>query len=440
MNSIKRFYIGKLLDNEKDIIKRANIELIFNVIAVCCVTLFIIMIFESVNFRATKITQHLVSLSFFLLLPLYLRWKQDIILVTHVLVIFSIINSFYNIWLHQHIDEIFAINICINVVFSFHIFGKKMGMVYSVLQFVVVLCLYLVFHTNVYPISASAYKISTSEYIMSFSLTAGILIYLVYHYHSVFQLASSRLNSTIVELKEAKEIAEEMNRLKSNFLANMSHEIRTPINGILGISQIIELETKDEAIKEYVSYQRESGKRLLTTIGSILSLSRMEAQSKEISLASISVNQLLRDTKSLENLAEQKELYWRFKESKKDLYCLGNETLLHQILYNIIGNAIKFTDKGGIELSVQKHKHLEDTLEICISDTGIGISEEFLPKLFDSFEQESSGQNRTFEGSGLGLSIAKKYVELLEGKITVDSIKGEGSTFTILLPIHHTAT
>jgi PAS domain S-box-containing protein len=239
------------------------------------------------------------------------------------------------------------------------------------------------------------------------------------------------------ELVQAKERAEEMNRLKTNFLANMSHEIRTPINGILGISQIIEMESHDAQILQYVAMQRQSGKRLLDTINSILSLARLESEQSEITLNEIDLVQLVEENVlPLKNLAQQKGLDFQWEPPQGPISCLGDETILHQVLNNIIGNAIKFTEKGKVCVELERMQGNPPYLALRVTDTGIGITPEFLPRVFSSFEQESSGQGRKHEGSGLGLSIAKKYVELLGGDILVTSEKGVGSCFEVRLPIY----
>jgi len=134
----------------------------------------------------------------------------------------------------------------------------------------------------------------------------------------------------------------------------------------------------------------------------------------------------------LEGLARSKELSFSFNPSPEKLQCLSDETMLYQVINNVVGNAIKFTDKGEVVIST--HLRENTHVNIRVKDTGIGISEDFLPRIFNSFEQESTGRSRSHEGSGLGLSISKKYIELLEGEILIESKKNHGSVFEIMLP------
>lgn len=249
------------------------------------------------------------------------------------------------------------------------------------------------------------------------------------------QRLNEKLARREAELKSARDAAEELNRIKTNFLANMSHEIRTPINGILGLAQVMRTENDEEELKKCIDLQIQSGNRLLDTISSILDLSQLETEEQHLRLQEINVDQLIRENvRTLESLALKKGIQLRYEQQAIELRCMANETILYQVFNNVIGNAIKFTPAGSVQITAGFAPNQTDLLQIKVIDTGIGIDEQFIGKVFDSFQQESSGQNRQFQGNGLGLSIAKRYLELLEGTITVESQKGKGSTFTIVLP------
>lgn len=245
---------------------------------------------------------------------------------------------------------------------------------------------------------------------------------------------TTRMQSEL-NLIASKERAEELNILKTNFLANMSHEIRTPINGILGLAEIMADETDIENIKEYTHHLRQSGRRLLNTITSILDISKLEAEGTPVHLEPIYIEEVIRDVMDLLSpIAESKKIYLDVKTDDPNMRILADHSMLNQILNNVIGNAVKFTSNGGVivHTGIIRDGHF---VQIMVSDTGIGISEEFLPRVFDAFEQESSGTRRSFEGSGLGLSITKKIVTLLGGNILVESKKNEGTTFRIQFPL-----
>ena len=239
------------------------------------------------------------------------------------------------------------------------------------------------------------------------------------------------------ELREAKEKAEEMTRLKSSFLANMSHEIRTPLNAILGVTQILEKEKLPEEILSYLSMQKKSGFRLLETINNILDISRMESGEKQLpDNKQIELNEyIINNIEPFKILANQKKIDIEVIFKKDKIPVFLNVKIFHSVFNNLVGNAIKFTTKGKVSI-ITDIKGKYATLKV--KDTGIGINAKNIKKIFNAFEQESTGSKRKFEGTGLGLAIVKKFVDLTKGKISVASKKGIGSTFTLKLPLFTT--
>ena len=238
------------------------------------------------------------------------------------------------------------------------------------------------------------------------------------------------------ELIEAKNKAEEMNRLKTNFLANMSHELRTPMVGIMGYTEILKREITNPELKEMSSEIYDSANRLLGTLNLILDLSKIEADKSEIHREIINVGDVtVSQIKTFEELAKKKNLYIRTVIADKNIYSLLDERIFRQIVNNLISNAIKFTQKGGITVEIDK-KIVNNTENVIlkVTDTGIGIPENSLDLIFEEFRQVSEGFDRGFEGSGLGLSITKKFISLMNGKISVESKVGNGSVFTICFP------
>lgn len=235
------------------------------------------------------------------------------------------------------------------------------------------------------------------------------------------------------DLIEAKNKAEEMSRVKTNFLANMSHELRTPLHGILGFAQILNELTDDLYLKEIANTIHKSGTRLMTTLNQILDLSRIEANKVSINWTKVNINKLIIEiAKLFEQSALNKNLYIKTNLSSENIISETDERILTDILNNLVNNAIKFTNKGGIIIeSIKEDNHFS----ISIHDTGIGIPESKFELIFQEFRQESEGLSRSFEGTGLGLSLAKKFTELLGGEIKVSSVVGKGSTFTVRFPI-----
>ena len=233
-------------------------------------------------------------------------------------------------------------------------------------------------------------------------------------------------------LIEAKEHAERMSRLKSSFLTNMSHEIRTPLSGILGFASIM-AQDKEAKHFELAMLIEKSGRRLLDTINSVLDLSMLESDSFILHPKILNVPEEVEEKVSLlQPLARDKGLSLFVELPEQPAFASLDSACLDRILNNLIGNAIKFTEHGHIKVMVNRKS---DYVIIKISDTGIGISESFVERLFDEFEQESSGISRLYEGSGLGLSITRRLVKLMHGTISVESERGKGSMFTVTFPL-----
>ncbi|NTW84382.1 MAG: response regulator, partial [Chlorobiaceae bacterium] len=237
------------------------------------------------------------------------------------------------------------------------------------------------------------------------------------------------------ELVEAKEKAEESDRLKSAFLANISHEIRTPMNGILGFSELLkEPHLSGEEQQEYIELIQQSGERMLSLINDLIDISRIEAGETMLQIGETPVDKLLQELYAFfKPQAESRGLELKCFHGLKQHESIieTDRTRLNQVLTNLVQNALKFTAKGHIEFGYRKKGPY---LEFYVEDTGIGIPPEMANRIFDRFRQLDNSLTRNHEGSGLGLCISKAYVEMLGGTISVDSVSGSGSRFIFTLP------
>ena len=259
-------------------------------------------------------------------------------------------------------------------------------------------------------------------------------------YHSGRDITIQRRHEdALVEARESAEAgqaaAERMNRLKSGFLANMSHEIRTPLTGILGFADLLKSELEGDHL-EFVGHIERNGKRLLRTLSDVLDLSRLDAGDFGADLQLSALAPIIREV-AAEHEGAADALGLRFDlELDESVGACVDPGVLRQAIHHVTDNAVKFTDAGGVMISLEAAPGPDrDEAVIRIADTGSGISDAFLEDLFDSFRQQDTGHARSHEGSGLGLALTKRFVDLLEGRIEVRSEQPGGTVVTLAFPL-----
>lgn len=243
----------------------------------------------------------------------------------------------------------------------------------------------------------------------------------------------SSLKRQQAELEDARARAEAADRAKSQFLTNMSHEMRTPMNGIIGFNELLLQGNLSDTQRDYATLIQSSSRSLMSLIDEILDLGKIERGTLEIQSAPFKLNQLISAARSLQALAEEKALQLKVCSTlPSQTIAIGDVERIRQILVNLLGNAIKFTETGEVTLSISAENN---GLAFSVNDTGPGIAPDRLRKIFNRFYQADDTCSGKVQGSGLGLAIAKELTELMGGTITVESERGEGSTFLVWLPL-----
>jgi two-component system sensor histidine kinase/response regulator len=274
------------------------------------------------------------------------------------------------------------------------------------------------------------------SHVVSISLVAAEAITIV----PIMVLVVAVVTSVVDRLREQRDLFEaardaalEASRLKSAFIANVSHEIRTPLNVITGYTELIDehlAEQNDETVKEYVEGTQRACARLLRTIRNILDISKVETGAFSLVPSRLEIGPLLeRLIEDFRVIAERKGIALTCTIDVPDASAVFDEYCFTQALTNLLDNALKFTEHG--EVTCRLYRARDETLCLEIRDTGVGISEEYLPHLFEPFSQERSDISRQFQGSGLGLALTRYYLELNDAKISVQTEKHKGTTFTI---------
>ncbi len=244
-----------------------------------------------------------------------------------------------------------------------------------------------------------------------------------------------RVQERTAELVKAKEAAEAAAKTKAAFMANMSHELRTPMNSVIGFTTLLLEEPLTVDQKDYVESIRNSGQALMTLINEVLDFSKMDREKMDLELQAFDLRAITEEALDMVTAqAANKSLELNYSFDKKvPEAIIGDPGKLRQVLSNLLSNAIKLTNEGEIEIFVSSDSD-QDEIHFAVRDTGIGISEEDMGKLFQPFGQLDLSYSRGYEGTGLGLAISKKLIELMDGRIWIESSLGQGSTFHFTIP------
>jgi signal transduction histidine kinase len=433
---VKSYFIGDILRGETDHLTRANYIIIYYSCALAVILLIPLQFvyYTKETFDLHQIIIGIASILFFTGGLFALKFKKQYRTVSTVLIGFSVFSFSTGLWLYPDYSMIGGLHLCINLFFSFYVLTRTWAVAYSILQFLSLIAYWYTYSLDITITFLEPVQQPLIERISAVSILIIIIVLIIQHYKNAHQEASKKLAESLEEVKKAKQAAEEMNQLKSRFLANMSHEIRTPLNGILGITEILKDTITDPQHQEFLEIQDRSGYRLLNTIDGILSLSRLEVKSEFFHLTEVDLSSVVDEViKNQNSIAQARRIDVKYSYLTTNLVVKVDEDIIYQVISNILNNAIKFTANQGL-VEVKIEEALSGDIVLSVSDNGIGISPEFISRIFEPFERDIANLSSSQTGTGLGLSITQKFVELMGGKIEVESILGEGTTFHIILP------
>ena len=360
----------------------------------------------------------------------------------HIVILILSMLVWSNIFLILHTINIVTIQyILLTITCSFYLLNGRLGMLYSIIVMLPVIIHFVLSGTDNIQIFVSSNQVSNPVFVTVMMFNFCILIFINYHFLRAFHFAINLLQASQKDekllnekLTEAIAIAEASSKTKSDFLSIMSHELRTPLNSVIGMSYVLLVDEPREDQKENLKVLHFSAGSLLSLINDILDFNKLEYGKLELERIGFNPVQLIESIYTgLKFQAEEKGLDFALDldERLNVTELKGDSTRLLQVLFNLIGNAIKFTPKGRVKLTVdiahQDSDHVE--LKFAIQDTGIGIAADHRDIIFEPFAQASSNITRKFGGTGLGLAITKQLLELHDSTIEIESEVGKGTTF-----------
>ncbi len=437
-----RKFIEGVLNHDDDPINRARIHILFySMSATLAMALIVLSVYivQGPYLQLIRLTFVIIAL----VTGIYkLVFKRNYKPAAHIIIWMLNMLVWTNIFLLIQALNIVTIQyIILTITCSFYMLSARHGMIYSIAVMVPVVFHFIIYGTNNIQVFVNAQQASDPVFLTVLLFNFFLMIFINYHFLKAFHFALNKLKVARLDekmlndrLKEAISAAEASSRTKSDFLSTMSHELRTPLNSVIGMSYVLLADNPREDQQENLKVLHFSAESLLSLINDILDFNKLEYGKLELEFIEFKPAELIKGIHAgLKFQAEEKGLIFslHLDEKLNDTILIGDSTRLLQILFNLIGNAIKFTPKGHVVLRVDVVSSEEDSVELkfAVTDTGIGISDKHLHVIFEPFSQASSNINREFGGTGLGLAITKQLLELHDTTMTIDSVEGRGTTF-----------
>jgi len=441
--SFFNFSLNNILSKDQSLLDQARIRLLyygFWIVGVAVFGLFISVYFQRQTLLTVTAGILLVSL---LVLFKYLTYRANWRQISHAVLIIATIINLNNVFIAmQKVDIITVQVILLVILFSFYMLGQRWGLFYSLLNLVPIMVFLLISYNENYAIALHPESVDQSTIIISIFANFILIIYIHSHFYGAFLNNIRELKENGEKQKElnaelalAIEKAEKSSMIKSEFLATMSHEIRTPLNAIIGMSNVMLMAKPRPDQVENLDVLKFSANNLMAIVNDVLDFNKIEAGRVVFEKIKFNLVEVIDNICGSEKIkAEQKGLAFSVKidPALNEKILIGDPTRLGQILFNLISNAIKFTKTGNIWIKASFHESQDTniTVNFVVKDTGIGIDQRNLESIFEPFTQESITTTRQYGGTGMGLAIVKRLLELQGLQMYVTSKVGRGSEFS----------
>jgi signal transduction histidine kinase/ActR/RegA family two-component response regulator len=441
--SFFNFSLSNILSNEQSILDQARIRLLYYGFYILFVAVFGLFVSVYLQHLTLLTTSAAIVLCSTVILFKYLTYRPEWRQVSHALLIIATLMNLSNVFIIiQKVDIITIQVILLSVLFSYYMLGQRWGLFYSLINIIPVLTFYVLTYNLSYFIPLRPEEIDQSTVIISMFANFIIIIYIHSHFYSAFIKNIRELKQTSEDqavlnskLNLAIEKAEKSSQIKSEFLATMSHEIRTPLNAIVGMSNLMIMANPRPDQKENLNVLKSSANNLQSIVNDVLDFNKIEAGKVLFESIKFNLVDLMENLCGAQKIkAEQKGLTFTLKidPALNNRVLFGDPTRLSQVLLNLVSNAIKFTRQGNIYVKAFCYEDRNNKLRITftVKDTGIGIDKNNLQSIFEPFTQESITTTRQYGGTGMGLAIVKRLLELQGLHMHVSSKLGEGSEFS----------
>ena len=445
-----RELVEKILNQDDDPIIRARIHILFYSMTATLIMGLIILVNYIINGPPLQLLR-LSIVIIALLVGLYkLVFQENHKPAAHIMIWILNMLVWTNIFLVIQALNIVTIQyIILTITFSFYMLSARHGMIYSLAVMIPVVAYFVLQGTGNIQVFVTAQQASDPVFLTILLFNFFLMIFINYHFLRAFYFALNKLKAAQLDekmlndrLRQAISVAEASSKTKSDFLSTMSHELRTPLNSVIGMSYVLLADNPRKNQVENLKVLHFSAESLLSLINDILDFNKLEYSKLELEKAPFKPGELIHSIHSgLRFQAVEKGLDFSLQLDEKlnDIEVIGDSTRLLQILFNLVGNAIKFTLEGQVVLGVEVLNNTADSvsLDFTIADTGIGISASHQEIIFEPFSQASTNITRRFGGTGLGLAITKQLLELHETAVRLDSQIGKGTTFKFNIKYQH---